>query len=568
MKTNIMVHSVCISIMLSLCAFASVKAQIAQFDYFKYTGEDDRFNKTIDSKNQYFNPIVAGFYPDPSICRKGDTFYLVNSSFSFYPGVPIFTSKDLVNWTQIGHVLDRPSQLNLTTQDISMGIFAPAISYNPHNDTFYMITTSAFGIGNFFVKTKDPAKGWSDPIRLPDIDGIDPSFFFDADGKGYIVHNAAPEGTADWEQQRSIRLYEFDVEHDRTTGKYKEILRGGTKIEKKPIWIEGPHMYKTNGYYYLMCAEGGTDVDHSEVVLRSKSPWGPFEEYKSNPILTQRDLPNNRSERVTCSGHADLVQALDGKWWAVFLACRPYEENLINTGRETYLLPVTWHDGFPVILPQGKAIPTIVDKKGLKSAKNPTTGNFEYKDDFHSLNLDYSWIFIRTPQEKFYSTGNGKLSIIPMPVNIEEKKSPAAILRRQQHTNFEAETKLEFSPNSENDFAGMVLFQNEKYHFVVGKTIANGVKSLIVNRLEKSKTTLMVLPLPQGEADSPIVLKVIGRGRYYDFLYSFDGENWKTLYANADGANLSTMRAGGFVGACIGLYATSAATKSAMENNH
>jgi len=536
-----------------------VVGQVASFGYFKYEGKDSRFDKKIDAKNQYMNPVIAGFYPDPSICRKGDTYYLVNSSFSFYPGVPLFKSKDLVNWTQVGHVLDRPSQLNLTNQGISQGIFAPAIEYNPHNDTFYMITTSAYGIGNFFVKSKDPEKGWSDPVLLPEIDGIDPSFFFDKDGKGYIVHNAAPNGTPDWNQQRAIRLYEFDVKTDKVTGKFKEILRGGTRIERKPIWIEGPHMYNINGYYYLMCAEGGTDTDHSEVVLRSKSPWGPFEEAKANPILTQRDLSDNRPDRVTCAGHADLIQTPKGDWWAVFLASRPYEENLINTGRETYLLPVSWKNGFPEILPQGKAIPTVVNKKGLSPICNSLTGNFSYKEEFNAPKLNHSWIYVRTPKEQFYTLENGKLNIKPLAVNIEQKASPSAVFRRLQHAAFEVETQLEFSPKTEKDFAGLTFFQNEAYQLVAGKTIVNGVPSLVLSRIEKEKATLASVALSQQEANAPITLKVIGKGRYYDFLYSTDGKSWKTLHANADASNLSTRRSGGFIGACIGLYATSAA---------
>ncbi len=558
MKVKKVLTAVVVTAGMIALPFSEVKGQVAGFEYFKYKGNDSRFDKKIDPKNQYLNPIIAGFYPDPSICRKGDTYYLVNSSFSFYPGVPIFKSKDLVNWIQIGHVLDRPSQLNLTNQGISQGIFAPAIEYNPHNDTFYMITTSAYGIGNFFVKSKDPEKGWSDPILLPEIDGIDPSFFFDSDGKGYIVHNAAPKGTPDWEQQRAIRLYEFDVKTDKITGKYKEILRGGTRIERKPIWIEGPHMYKINGYYYLMCAEGGTDTDHSEVVLRSKTPWGPFEEAKANPILTQRDLSDNRPERVTCAGHADLIQTPKGDWWAVFLASRPYEENLINTGRETFLLPVTWKDGFPEILPQGKAIPTVVNKAGLSTTKYPMTGNFEYNEEFNSPKLDNSWIYVRTPKEQFYTLENGKLNIKPLPVNIEERKSLSAIFRRQQHLSFEVETQLEFTPASEKDFAGITFFQNEAYHLVAGKTIINGVPSVVLNRVEKDTLSRTAIKLSPKEAASPLFLKVIGKGRYYDFLYSTDGKSWKTLYANADAANLSTRRSGGFIGTCIGLYATSA----------
>jgi beta-xylosidase len=528
----------------------------ARFDYFRYKGNDVRFEKPIDWKNQYFNPIIAGFYPDPSICRKGDAYYLVHSSFAFYPGAPIFTGKDLVHWTQLGHVLDRPSQLNLDGAGVSRGIYAPAIEYNPYNDTFYLITTNVSGVGNFFVKTKDPAKGWSDPIPLPEISGIDPSFFFDADGKSYIVHNAEPENGPDWLQQRSIRMYEFDVARDKVIGNGKEVIRGGSKPENKPIWVEGPHLYKINGYYYLMCAEGGTSIDHSEVVFRSKTPWGPYESYKNNPILTQRDLPDERNEKVTCSGHADLIETPEGDWWTVFLACRPYEDDLFNTGRETFLLPVEWKDGFPEILPQGKSIPTLADKKNLTPVASTTSGNFEYKNEFDTPSLDYSWIYLRTPREKFHAIEDGKLILTPLSANIEERKSPAAIFRRQQHTNFEVETQLEFSPKDPGDFAGFTLFQNEQYRFVFGKTMINGIESLVVNRVEKDKVTLASIPLKGKETTSPIQLKIIGKGRYYDFVYSLDGQNQQMLVTNADGANLSTRQAGGFTGACIGLYTT------------
>ena len=218
---------------LSMMLAAGAQAQNAQFDYFKYAGNDARFNVPIDKSHQYYNPVLAGFYPDPSLCRAGDTYYLVNSSFTFFPGVPLSTSKDLVNWTPAGHVLTRQSQVPLKGQHVSGGIFAPAISYNKKNKTFYMITTNV-GAGNFFVKSKDPSKGWSEPIYLKKIDGIDPSFFFDDNGKGYIVHNGPVVGGADYEGQRAIRCFEFDVKGDSIKGDFKEILRGGTHVEARP----------------------------------------------------------------------------------------------------------------------------------------------------------------------------------------------------------------------------------------------------------------------------------------------------------------------------------------------
>ncbi len=530
----------------------------AQFEYFKYEGKDAWFDKKIDRTSQYMNPIVAGYYPDPSICRKADTYYLVNSSFGYFPGVPIFTSKDLVNWTQIGHVLDRPSQFTFKSKSMSEGIFAPTIEYNPYNDTFYMITTDVRGAGNFFVKTKDPLQGWSDPILLPEVKHIDPSFFFDEDGKAYIVHNDEPENGPDWNQQRTIRIHEFDVANDRTIGKNKEIIRGGANPASKPIWDEGPHLYKINGYYYLMCAEGGTSSGHSEVIFRSKSPWGPFEAAAYNPILTQRKLPKERENKVACAGHADLIQTPEGEWWAVFLATRPYgDKDDFNTGRETFLLPVEWENEFPIILRKGEPVPIVVNKKNLQPKDHYLNGNFIYNQPFNDPSLDYSWVFIRSPEEKFFSIENGKLRIKPLPISIEEKKSPAAVVRRQQHTCFSVETQLEFTPKTENDFAGLTLFQNERFQFLYGKTIVDGKQSLVLYRIAKERQILATIPL-EGEATlNPIKLKVEGKAGHCDFIYSLNGKDWITAVEKADASNLSTEVARGFIGTCIGLYATS-----------
>jgi len=540
----------------SLALSVSVMAQTASFKYFAYTGNDSRFNKQIDCSKQYFNPILAGFYPDPSVCRKDDVYYLVNSSFTFYPGVPIFTSKDLVNWKQMGYVLNRPAQLPLGHQDVSGGIYAPAISYNKKNQTFYMITTNTY-MGNFFVKTKDPAKGWSDPIKLPDVGGIDPSFFFDDNGKGYIVNNDEPVGGHDYEGQRSIMLHYFDVAGDCTVGKQVEICRGGTNKDKHPIWIEGPHLFKNGKFYYLMCAEGGTGAWHSEVVLRSTKPDGPFEEFKKgNPILTQREgLDPNRADFVSSAGHADIVQAPKGDWWAVFLGARPYEQDFYNTGRDTYLLPVTWNNGWPTILEKNKVLPTIVDKSGLtKDGNKYLTGNFSYKDNFKGTALDMRWQFLRNPTD-FWTLNDDGLTMRAKTDNITMKNSPSAIFTRQQHLNFSAETEVTFTPRSQKDLAGFVLLQNEKYNFVFGKTILNGKTAIILTRAEKNNVTIASASLKNSNA--ALKLKIVGNGRYYDFLYSEDGSTWQTLTKGVDAVNLSTSYSGGFIGACIGLYTTS-----------
>ena len=539
---------------LSMMLAAGAQAQTATFGYFKYAGNDARFNVAIDKTHQYYNPILAGFYPDPSVCRVGDTYYLVNSSFTFFPGVPLSTSKDLVNWTPAGHVLDRPSQVPLKGQRVSGGIYAPAISYNKKNKTFYMITTNV-GAGNFYVKTKDPSKGWSEPIYLRKIDGIDPSFFFDDNGKGYIVHNAPVVGKDDYSGQRAIRLFEFDVKGDSIKGDFKEILRGGTHVQKNPIWIEGPHLFKKDKYYYLMCAEGGTGAWHSEVILRAKNPMGPWEECPNNPILTQRTgLDPNRKDPVSSAGHADLVEDGKGNWWAVFLACRPYEQDMYNTGRDTYLLPVTWNDGWPEILAKNTPISSVGEKAGLKPAeKNEFSGNFSYTDNFESFNN--RWMFLRD-YVPFIDKENKQekgMKFKLLPGNIYQREPMSALWVRQQHGTFTAETSLDFTPRNDKDIAGIALLQKEDYNMVLGKTMLNGKLAITLTRAEKNNALIASAFIKPGK----LRLKVEGHDRYYDFYYAEEGGDWQLLAKGVDASNLSTQKSGGFLGACIGLYASS-----------
>ena len=546
-------------IALNLFSCKTEETNKAVFSYFEYQGKDQRFEKTIDPQNEYFNPIFAGFYPDPSICRKGDDYYLVHSSFSYYPGVPIFHSKDLVNWSQIGHVLNRPSQLKVDGIRLSGGIYAPAIEYNKYNDTFYMITTCVDGIGNFVVKTKDPMlDNWSDPIVLPKVGGIDPSLFFDDDGKAYIVHNDAPASTPEWEGHRAIWIHEYDVEKDETFGERMVILDAGVDRSTKPIWIEGPHIYKVNGTYYLMAAEGGTSVNHTEVVLRADNVKGPYIPYKNNPILSQKDLPEPRADIVTSVGHADLIDTPEGDWYAVFLGCRPYEGNHYNTGRETFLLPVKWENEHPVILDKDIPVPTVVKKENLTAQENFFTGNFIWHDNFQKEELAKEWFFIRNPKGDWWKQSKNGLEIEPKTITIYEKDNPAFVGRRQQHLVFEAETELKFTPKSENDVAGLVCYQNERHNFVLAKTMIDGKQYIILDRAQNENIRIAQLEIPAEYQSDVILLKAKGKNDKYSFEVSFNkGKEWQTVAKDIDAKNLSTESAKGFTGTVIGLYASS-----------
>ncbi len=533
----------------------------AYFDYFEYRGNDSCFNQKINPAKQYFNPIIAGFYPDPSICRKGDDYYLVNSSFSYYPGVPIWHSKDLVSWKQIGHVLDRPSQLKLNGLELSEGIFAPTIRYNEANNTFYMICTVVSGIKNFLVKTNDLSKGWSEPILLPEVRGIDPSIFFDDNGKAYIT-NGGPPSVSKYKGYKAIWLYEYDTQTDKIVGKGKRIAEGGIDTTKHPLWLEGPHIYKVKNKYYLMCAEGGTGEEHSEVIFQSDKIDGDYKPCAINPILTQRDVEEKRPNKFTSTGHADLVQTKNGDWYAVFLATRPYRTDYYNTGRETCLLPVTWKNDIPVILDSGKVMPLIVNKNGLNKNGNRPTGNFIWKDDFNAPTLSFEWNMIRTPEENWYRIENGKLILSAIEKNIYNKVNPAFLGRRQQHITFTAKTAFAFTPKTDNELAGMVLLQNESNNIVVGKTIQNGKMVLLAeNRIKGVNSTVAALEIPAMDVDATVSIYLEVNEGACTIYYSFNKQPRQLLAKQIDIKHLSTKIAGGFVGSYVGVYATASSMK-------
>lgn len=532
------------------------------FSEFVYQGEDPVYREYPLQSDEFYNPILQGCYPDPSITRKGNDYFLVTSSFALFPGVPIFHSNDLVNWKQIGHVLDRKSQLKVHDSGISAGIYAPAIKYNPYNDTFYMITTQFAGdIGNMVVKTKDPFKGWSEVQKL-NFGGIDPSLFFDDNGKAYVIHNDAPDrGKERYEGHRVIKIWEYDLEKDQVIpGTNQIIVDGGVDITQKPIWIEAPHIYKKNGSYYLMCAEGGTGDWHSEGIFTSDHPKGPYTPAANNPILSQRYLHPDRENKVDWAGHADLVEGPDGKYYGVFLAIRPNEQNRVNTGRETFILPVDWGGKYPVF--ENGLIPLEPKQKMPQGVANMTgkegffpNGNFIFRENFRSPTLDYRWIGVRGPREDFVTSGKRGITFTPFAVNLKEVAPTSTLFYRQQHKCFTATTTLQYKPVSEKDLSGMVCYQSERFYYLFGITRKGEQDYLVLQRTERGASTILAsTPI---ETNRPLYLQISARGDDYRFNYSIDGELYHNLGGVVSGDILSTDIAGGFTGNLIGLHATS-----------
>ena len=545
----------------ALNAQKKANTNLPNFSQFIYQGEDPLYDNYPLQPDEFYNPILQGCYPDPSITRKGDDYFLVSSSFAMFPGVPIFHSNDLVNWKQIGHVLDRKSQLIVHDSGISAGIYAPAIKYNPHNDTFYMITTQIAGnIGNMVVKTKDPFMGWSEVQKL-NFGGIDPSLFFDEDGKAYVVHNDAPDrGKELYEGHRVIKIWEYDMGKDQViAGTDQIIVDGGVDITEQPIWIEAPHIYKRDGIYYLMCAEGGTGDWHSEVIFTSDHPKGPYKPADNNPILSQRYLHPERENKVDWAGHVDLVKGPDGKHYGVFLAIRPNEQNRVNTGRETFILPVDWSGRYPVF--ENGLVPIEPKLKMPEGVENKTgregffpNGNFTFKDDFQSTTLDYRWIGVRGPREEFITADKDGIRIKPFAVNLKEVAPTSTLFHRQQHQHFTATTILQYKPSSEKDLAGMVCYQSERFYYLFGVTRKGKQDHLVLQRTQRGSS--IILASTPVRTDKPLFLQITAEGDAYRFNYSTDGAAYHNLGGTVSGDILSTDVAGGFTGSLIGLHAT------------
>lgn len=477
------------------------------------------------------NPVVPGFHADPSICRVGDDYYLVNSSFEYFPGVPVFHSKDLIHWKQIGHVLTRKSQLKLDHARASAGIYAPTLRY--HNGLFYMVTTLVGGGGNFYVTAKNPAGPWSDPIWL-DNAGMDPSLMFDDDGSVYYTRHV---GNGDG----YIGQQKLDLKSG-LQGEMKEVWRG-----TGGVWAEGPHLYKIKGKYYVMIAEGGTSYEHRITIARSDSPWGPFESNPNNPILTHMNHPDNPFQAL---GHGDLVETPTG-WWVVFLGIRPQAGKFHHIGRETFLAPVTWKDGWPVIN-ENKAIAVTMPAPKLPQHPWPQA---PARDEFTGSKLGVQWEYVRNPYEENYSLTERKgfLRLKGTAVTMSNVDSPTFAAQRQSDFSARMSTKLSFNPKQEGEEAGLVLRGNDANHIEIGVTLRDGKRQVFLRKVLKRKEAEPVSYIDAGKGD--LILTVKATPTSYEFFYRTAAGKDKSL-GTAPTRVLSTEEVGGFTGVYAGPYAT------------
>jgi xylan 1,4-beta-xylosidase len=532
----------------SLLATAAV-AGPARFEEFRYEGRAQE--QVAPAADEYRNPVLSGYYPDPSITRVGEDYYLVTSTFTHFPGLPVFHSRDLVTWKQIGNAIDRPGQLDFSGLPVSKAVFAPDISY--HDGTFYIVNTCVQCGDNFFITAKDPAGPWSDPVWLP-FEGIDPSIYWEGD-KAYIVNNRAPDEPPRYDGHRAIWIQEFDWRSGKMVGESTQLVNGGIDIRTKPIWIEGPHIIKKDGFYYMIAAEGGTGDNHSEVVLRSEKLQGPYVPHAGNPILSQRTLARDRANPVTSAGHAKFVQTPDGAWWATFLATRPYGDDMYNIGRETFLLPVTWRDGWPHILPDGERIPFTAKRPALpadRPSEPPLSGDFGYVDSFDGPALAMQWIGVRTPKAPFYRVENGELVMQGAAALGDQQGVPAFVARRQQHHIATMSTDLRYSPERDGDRAGLVAMQSDESFLFFGLTRIADRPMIALYTRDRAQTETLVASAP-FDATGPVTLTIRADGGTMAFDFAANGRT-QTLKSDLDTRFLSTRQAGGFTGTVVGPY--------------
>ena len=396
----------------------------------------------------YKNPILPGFNPDPSICKVDEDYYIVTSSFEFYPGVPIYHSRNLVNWELIGYCLTRKSQLDLENTQSSGGIFAPTLYH--HNDFFFLATTDV-NKGNFIVYAENIYGPWSDPVWI-DQRGIDPSLLFDEDGTVYFL-SADNDG-----EVCSILMCTINIFTGEKLSK-THIINSGCGGR----YPEGPHLYKIFGKYYLMLAEGGTEYGHMETIQRADSPYGPYEKCPHNPVLTHR---NDMKGEICGVGHADIVEDGNGNWWAVCLGFRtssPKNELLMlhHLGRETYLCPIKWDEWqWPVMGDNGKlSLYMTGDLPGLPENNIKR----EYSDSFRTEQLDIHYNFLRNPIMENYriDAKAGRLVLQGTEITINDGRNPTWIGIRQPEFKIDFSVTVGIEELKYDGRIGITAFYNE-----------------------------------------------------------------------------------------------------------
>ncbi|MGW0421490.1 glycoside hydrolase family 43 protein [Streptomyces sp. NPDC003015] len=487
----------------------------------------------------FSNPVIAGSHPDPSVCRAGEDFYLVTSSFAYYPGLPVFHSRDLVNWTPLGHVVDRPSQVSLTGLDVSDGLWAATIRH--HEGTFYVVVALARGrrgSTTYLFTASDPAGPWSDPVVL-DAEGIDPSLFFDDDGRCWFTacrDAAEPEVTGPGE----LWMRELDLSALELTGPVHALWYGAMR----GAWVEAPHLYKRDGVYHLIGAEGGTEHHHAVTAARADAVTGPYTTDPRSPLLTHRH--RGAAEPVHNVGHVDLVDTPAGETWAVALGIRPVD-GTHTLGREVFLVPVEWTARGPVFAPETGRV-RLSERLPAGTVTAPSAPEGPLRDDFTGPSLGPEWTSLRGPVDHLVapSAGGGGLTLRLSPEPLTSPGTQTLVVRRQQHLRMRAAARVRFVAAAPTREAGLVVFQNHRWHATLALTAdTDGARQVVLTAVEAGTATRLAAV---AVTDAEVVLAVESDESGYTFRAG------NSPVGGIERPFFSTERAGGFVGVHLGLY--------------
>ncbi len=445
---------------------------------------------------KYYNPVHRGFFPDPSVIRVGEDYYKVNSTFQYFPAIVISHSKDLVHWEIIGHAITKSEYLDLSEILDSRGIWAPDISY--YNGKYYIFATLRHNDENVpmrsqLVMTSDKPQGpYSKPAVLP-IDDIDPSHFIDDDGRHYMV--IAPGAC----------VVPLSDDCTQIIGEKVQVWQGTG--ERCP---EGPHIFKKDGWYYAMIAEGGTGYGHGINVARSKSLYGPYESCPYNPVLRQ----TNADAQIQRSGHGKLVETQNGQWYCMYLCGRKNGGRYTTVGRETALDPVTWtEDGWFI----------INDRKPSAQQEMPALPITEYENngfyDFREGKLSKDWEWVRNPDDNRWRFTEKGLRLYACEGFLYDIRAKNTLVRREQELSYFAETKLAFKPENEGEQAGLTCYYSTATYVRFDRCRAG--LELVINR-NMGEERISFLPYDKDE----VYLRVEVNGLTRKFLYSSDGKGW------------------------------------------
>ena len=503
------------------------------------------------------NPILPGFNADPSILRVQDDYYIATSTFEWYPGVQIHHSKDLANWELVTRPLNRKSQLDMRGNPDSCGIWAPCLSHD--GEKFYLVYTDVKrkdgplkDTPNFIV-TADRIEGpWSDPCYV-NCSGFDPSLFHDEDGRKWFVnmlqdHRHRPRSFA------GIRLQEWDPKSSKLVGPTKTIFYG-TELDL----VEGPHLYKRNGWYYLLTAEGGTAYDHACTLARSRDIWGPYEVHPQKHVLTSKDAPLAALQRA---GHGDIVESPEGKVYLVHLTGRPTTQNRrCVLGRETAIQEAYWGDDDWLYVKNGPVPSLYVD---LPASRDDTAYWAEQRYTFSAslgLHKDFQWL--RTPETaRIFSVKDNELQLTGRET-IGSWFEQALVARRQTHFSYDAETTLTFLPTDERQFAGLTAYYCRFNFFYLTVTAdSDGNRELLILSSEASwPDGNLKMPLADPvkiPQEGKVKLALSIRGKALQFSYALNGEELKKIGPVYDASILSDecgghQAHGSFTGAFVGV---------------